>query len=124
MRFPYTGFYKSIPRDIDESALLDGCSILRLLFSIVFPLVKPVTVTVIIISFMSVWNDFSIAIYFLNSPKKYTMVLTAYNYFGVHSADWNLVFGDIVLVSLPVVILYFALQKYIVAGMTAGAVKG
>lgn len=121
--FLFTGFYKSIPVDIDESAVLDGCGIFRLFFSIVFPLVKPVTVTVIIISFMSVWNDFGISIYFLNSPKKYTMVLTTFNYFGTHAANWNLVFADIVLISLPVVILYFTLQKFIVEGMTAGAVK-
>ena len=122
--FLFTGFYKSIPIEIDESASLDGCGITRLFFNIIFPLIKPVTVTVLIISFMGVWNDFGISIYFLNSPKKYTMVLTTFNYFGTHAADWNLVFADIVVISLPVMVLYFALQKYIVSGMTAGAVKG
>lgn len=121
--FLYTGFLKSIPSEIDEAAFLDGSGTFRLFFKIILPLLKPVTATVLIMNFMSVWNEFGIAIYFLNTPKKYTMVMTMFNYFGTHSADWNLIFSSIVLMSLPVVIMYFSLQKYIVSGMTAGAVK-
>ncbi|MEG0897446.1 MAG: carbohydrate ABC transporter permease [Ruthenibacterium sp.] len=121
--FLYVGYFKSIPRGIDESAFLDGCGTVKLFFLIAFPLVKPVTVTILIVNFMSIWNDFGVSIYFLNSPKKYTMTLTTFNYFGAHASDWNMVFADIVLISLPVLILYFTLQKHIVAGMTAGAIK-
>lgn len=122
--FLYTGSFKSVPRELDESAIVDGCGIYRLFFIIIFPLIKPVTVTVIIINFMSFWNDFQTALWFLNSPKNFTLVMTLYYFYGAHQADWNLVFADIVVISLPVVIIYLALQKYVVAGMTAGALKG
>ena len=122
--FLYTGFLKSIPRELDESAMLDGCSCLSLFTKIIFPLLKPMTVTVIIVNFMTMWNDFGTTIYFLNNSHNYTLPLTIYNFFGVHSSDWNLVFANVVLVSLPVIIVYFLAQNEIVDGMTAGAVKG
>lgn len=121
--FIYTGFYKSIPRDIDESAVLDGCGPFRLFFRIIFPLLKPATATIVIITSMSIWNNFSVSIFFLNSPKRYTAVTTMFSFFGAHSSDWNLLFADITLLSIPIVILYLALQKYIIAGMTSGSVK-
>jgi len=120
----YSGFFKSIPRDIDESAVIDGAGPFKLFFGIIFPLLKPVTVTLIIISFMSVWNDFGITIYFLNSPTNYTVTLTIYNFLGTYSSDWNLIFANVVMVSAPVVLLYLLLQNYIIDGMTAGSVKG
>ncbi|MFC3803393.1 carbohydrate ABC transporter permease [Cohnella sp. GCM10012308] len=122
--FLYTGFYKSIPREIDESAIVDGVGPYRLFFGIIFPLLRPVTVTLIIISFMGVWNDFGITIYFLNSPRNYTVTLTIFNFLGTYSSDWNLIFANVVLVSAPVVIVYLLLQRYIIDGMTAGSVKG
>lgn len=122
--FLYTGAMKSIPRDIDEAAIIDGASPLCLFFKVIFPLLKPMTVTLVVLIFMAVWNDFGTTIYFLNSPKYYTLVLTIYNFFGVHSADWNLIFADVVIISLPVIILYFCAQKHIMSGMTSGAVKG
>ncbi len=122
--FLYTGFMKSIPVEIDESAWIDGASQSQLFFKIIFPLLQPVTVTAIIINFMAVWNDFGISIYFLNSAKNYTLPLTVYNFFGSHSSDWQLVFANVVLATLPVVIVYLLLQKFIISGMTAGAVKG
>lgn len=122
--FLYTGFMKSIPVEIDESAWIDGAGQSKLFFKIIFPLLQPVTVTAIIINFMAVWNDFGISIYFLNSARNYTLPLTVYNFFGSHSSDWQLVFANVVLATLPVVIVYLLLQKYIISGMTAGAVKG
>ncbi len=73
---------------------------------------------------MNIWNDFGTTIYFLNTSKNYTLPLTIYNFFSTHSSDWNLVFTDVVIVSLPVVLLYFCAQKQIMSGMTSGAVKG
>ena len=106
--FLYLGALKSIPRDIDEAAILDGCG----------------SLTLFILTFMNIWNDFGTTIYFLNTSKNYTLPLTIYNFFSTHSSDWNLVFTDVVIVSLPVVLLYFCAQKQIMSGMTSGAVKG
>lgn len=122
--FIYTGAYKSIPRELDESGIIDGCGPYRLFFSIILPLLKPATVTVVIIVGMSIWNNFSVSIFMLNTPKTYTVVTTIYSFLGSHSSDWNLLFADITLISLPIIVMYLFLQKYIVAGMTAGAVKG
>ena len=95
-----------------------------LYFFVIFPLLKPMTVTLFILTFMNIWNDFGTTIYFLNTSENYTLPLTIYNFFSTHSSDWNLVFTDVVLVSLPIVILYFCAQKQIMSGMTSGAVKG
>lgn len=122
--FLYTGYMKSIPREIDESAWIDGANQYQLFIRIIFPLLKPVTVTAIIVNFMAVWNDFEISIYFLNSARNYTLPLTVYNFFGNHSSDWQLVFANVVIATLPVAIVYLALQKHIISGMTAGSVKG
>lgn len=121
--FLYVGYFKSIPVEIDESASIDGAGPLKLFFYIIFPLTKPVTVTAVIISFMSVWNDFGVSIYFLNNVKYQTLPLTVYNFFGNHNSDWQLVFANVVCATLPVAIVYLFLQRYIIDGMTAGAVK-
>lgn len=122
--FIYVGFYKSIPRELDEAAIVDGCGTLRLFFNIIFPLLKPATATVIIINFIAVWNDFTASIFFLNSPKKVSMVLTQYLFMGAKASDWNLVFADVVLCSLPMLIIFVLFQRYIISGMVAGSVKG
>ncbi len=121
--FLYTGYYKSIPREIDESAVIDGCKPYGLFFRIIFPLLLPVTVTSIIIQFLAIWNDFSTAVYFLNSASKYSLVMTTFFFFGAHAADWNLVFANLVIISLPVLVLYFLLQRLVISGLTSGAVK-
>jgi raffinose/stachyose/melibiose transport system permease protein len=122
--FLYAGYFKSIPSELDESAIIDGSGPYRLFFNIIFPILKPVTVTVIIIDFLSVWNDFGTSIYFLSRPEKYTMIMSTFYFFGARSADWNLVFACVVLTSLPVIILYVFLQKYIISGIVSGGVKG
>ncbi len=122
--FFYYGSFKNIPRELDESAIMDGCGPYKMFFKIIFPLVKPVTVTVLIISCMTCWNDFRTALWFLNSPKTFTLVMTLYSFYGEHRADWNLVFADIVVISLPIVLVYLLLQKHVVSGMTSGAIKG
>lgn len=121
--FLYTGFFKSIPREIDESAVIDGCKPYGLFFRIIFPLLLPITVTSIIIQFLAIWNDFSTSIYFLNTASKYSLVMTTFFFFGAHSADWNLVFANLVIISLPVLVMYFLLQRLVIAGLTSGAVK-
>lgn len=117
-------FVGKIPREIDEAAIIDGCSPLQLFFSIIIPLIKPVLVTVMVLTFLNTWNEYILPLYFLSSSNKWPMTLAVYNFFGMYFRDWNLVCADIVLTSLPVVIVYLLGQKYIVSGMTAGAVKG
>lgn len=122
--FLYVGYFKSIPKALDESAIIDGCGMLRLFFKIILPLAKPITATFSIVSILTLWNDFSTPLYLLSGSKNSTISLAMFNFFGAHSADWNLVFACVVAATLPVVIVYFLLQKYIVAGMVGGALKG
>lgn len=122
--FLYSGFIKSIPKVLDEVAFLEGAGTFAVFFRIIIPLILPVNATVAIMVFMSVWNDITIPIYFLTDSSNWTMPLSVYNFYGKFSRDWNLIFADLVLTSLPVFILYLFAQKYIVGGLTAGAVKG
>jgi raffinose/stachyose/melibiose transport system permease protein len=118
------GFVSSVPREMDESAAMDGARPLRLFFSIIFPLLQPVMITVGILTFLNVWNDFITPLYMLNRSSAWPMTLSIYNFFGRYQQDWNLVFADMVLTVLPVVVVYLLGQKSIVSGMIAGAVKG
>ncbi len=121
--FLYTGFVKTIPRELDEAAFLDGCTPVRMVFTIIFPLLKPITITLFIFNFVGCWNDIQVPLYFSNTAK-WNLPLTVYNFYGTYGSSWNLVFADIVMTVLPLLILYLLCQKYIIAGMTAGAVKG
>lgn len=118
------GFIRTVPRELDEAGILDGCSPLRLYFNIIMPLLKPVLVTVTILTFMDAWNQFTFPLYYLNSSTKWPMTLAVYNFFGQFFKEWNLVSADIILTSLPVLIIYLFGQKYIISGMTSGSVKG
>jgi raffinose/stachyose/melibiose transport system permease protein len=118
------GFIGSVPRELDEAGIVDGCSPIRLFGYIVLPLLTPVLVTVAILNFMGSWNDFVLPLYYLNSSDKWPMTLAVYNFFGQFSVSWNLVSADIVLTTLPVIIIYLLGQKYIISGMTSGSVKG
>lgn len=118
------GFIGKIPRDIDEAGVIDGCSPIQLFGYIILPLLRPVLVTVMVLTFLNTWNEFVLPLYFLGNSDNWPMTLAVYNFFGMYFKDWNLVCADIVLTSLPVVAIYLAGQKYIVSGMTAGAVKG
>lgn len=120
----YKGFMATIPREIDEAAIIDGCTRYKLFFEIILPLLKPVTATVIILSAINIFNDFANPLYFLPGAKNATVQLTLYNFSGKYSSSWNLLFADVVLISLPLLILFIFFNKQIVAGMTAGSVKG
>lgn len=122
--FIFTGFIKTVPRELDKAAIVDGCQPYQMFFTIILPLLQPVIVTNIVITMMSIWNEFMIPLYFLNSASKWTLPLTVYNFYGMYSSDWNYVFANLTITILPVVIVYLFGQKYIVSGMTAGAVKG
>jgi raffinose/stachyose/melibiose transport system permease protein len=117
-------FVGSIPREIDEAAIIDGCSPIRLFFSVIFPLLTPAWVTTGILCFLDFWSEFILPLYFLQSSSKWPMTLAVYNFFGRFEASWNLVSADIVLTILPVILIYLLGQRYIISGMTTGAVKG
>ena len=117
-------FVSKIPEDIDEAAIIDGASAPGMFVRIVLPLLKPVLVTVMVLTFLNTWNEFVMPLYFLDSSDKWPMTLAVYNFFGMYFKEWNLVCADIVLTSAPVILVYLLGQKYIVSGMTAGAVKG
>lgn len=122
--FTITGFIKGVPRDLDEAAFIDGAGTLWVFAKIILPLLKPIMATLVVSTAMASWNEFMIPLYFFNSPGKSTMPLTVYNFFGQYASDWNYVFSDLVLTALPITVLYLFCQKYIIAGQTAGAVKG
>ena len=118
------GFVETLPREIDEAAVIDGAGPMRLFSNVIFPLMKPTVVTVGILNFMAIWNDFSMPLYFMNNSGKWPMTLAVYNFFGQFEQSWNLVSADITLTALPVLIVFIFGQKYIVGGVAAGAVKG
>jgi raffinose/stachyose/melibiose transport system permease protein len=117
-------FVAKIPVELDEAGIIDGCSPIRLFASIVFPLLKPAIATVVVLTFLNNWNEFISPLYFLSSSTMWPMTLSVYNFFGMYFRDWNLVCADIAMTSIPVILIYLIGQKYIVSGMTAGAVKG
>ncbi len=121
--FILRNFIISVPVELDEAAVIDGAGSLTLFFRIIMPLLKPILVTAFILQFMGVWNDFMTPLYLAGSSKMWPMNLAVYNFFGKMGSYWNYVFADIVLTSLPVVIVYLLGQRYIIGGMTSGAVK-
>lgn len=122
--FIYYGFIGSVPRTLDEAAIIDGCGSVRLFFQIIFPLLKPVTMTAVVLNFLNCWNDFIVPLYFLNSSEKWGMIMLMYNYFSTFVSSWNLVAAVMVINIVPILLIYIFGQKYLVSGMTAGAVKG
>lgn len=118
------GFIASIPRELDEAAIIDGCSPLQLFFVIILPLLKPVLVTAAILNFLGVWGDFLFPLYYLNSSAQWPMTLAVYNFFGQYQQSWNLVSADILLTIIPVLVVYVLGQRFILSGLTSGSVKG
>lgn len=121
--FAYYGYMHSIPRELDEAAVIDGCNPWQLFSRVIFPLLKPVTITVLVLNFMGAWNDFISPLYLLNRQRTWPMVMSVYNFFGMHFNEWNMISAVILLSTLPVILLYLFGQRYIVSGMTSGAVK-
>ena len=120
----YRGFMATIPREIDEAAIVDGCGPMRLFFQIILPLLKPVTATIIVLSAVGIFNDFVNPLYFLPGAKNATVQLTLFNFVSMFLSSWNLLLADVVLISIPPLVLFIFFNKRIVAGMTAGAIKG
>lgn len=120
----YRGFIGTIPIELEEAALIDGCSKIQLFFRIIFPLLKPVTATAIILNAVTVFNDFTNALYFFPGKENATVQLTLYNFNSKFSSSYNLLFADVVLIIIPMLIVFLIFNKKIVEGMVAGSVKG
>lgn len=122
--FFYTGFIRStVPKELEEAAGIDGTGTLSAFYKIVFPLLKPVTSTVAIISCVHVWNDFQFAIFFLQDKEVQTFTVAMSSFFGENQSHLNMVAAAALMSSLPMAVLFLFLQKYFIAGLTAGAVK-
>ena len=120
----FRAFVATIPKELDEAAIIDGAGPMRLFFTVVLPLLKPVVVTVIVVQAVAVFNDFTGPLYFLPGDANATVQLTLYNFQSQAASQWNLLFMDILLITIPPLIMYIFFNRQIVAGMTSGAVKG
>ena len=120
----YRGYMASIPRELEEAARIDGCNRWQIFQRIIFPLLKPIQATLIILVGVQTFNDFSNPLYFLPGAKNTTVQLTLYNYKGQLSNSYNLLFADIICITVPMLILFLIFNKRIVDGMVAGSVKG
>ncbi len=122
--FLYVNFIKTIPQSLDESAFIDGANPFTTFFRIIFPLIKPCTASAVIFLGMWIWNDFLNPMYILGFRGGRTITTGIYNAIGAHTSMWNLVFANVMLASLPIIILYLSMQKLFMQGLTSGAVKG
>lgn len=121
--FLYHGFVKSIPVSLEEAATIDGCNTFKVFWKIVFPMLKPTTVTVAILDVIWIWNDYLLPSLVLSSKSLRTIPLSTASFFGQFTIEWNLAMAGLMLTVTPVIIFYLCAQKYIVKGVAAGAVK-
>lgn len=122
--FLYHGFVKSIPRELEESGQIDGCNEFQTFFRIILPLLLPITVTIAILDFLWIWNDFLLPLMMLTDVDNYTLILSTNMLFGEYNKEWSLILASLVLTAIPVVMIYAFFQKFIMEGIAEGAVKG
>ncbi len=122
--FLYTGFIKSIPRDLDEAAMIDGCSRFGIFFRIIMPLLKPVTATAMILAGLAVWNDYQFSLFFLQRPSAQTFPVVLAQFFSQYQNNVSWVAAGSLLSMIPMTVMYIFLQKYFISGLAEGAVKG
>jgi raffinose/stachyose/melibiose transport system permease protein len=120
----FRAFVATIPRELDEAAIIDGAGPLRLFFQVIFPLLRSVIVTVVVVQSVAVFNDFVTPLYFLPGDQNATVQLTLYNFQSQFSTQYNLLFMNILLITIPPLVMYLFFNRQIVAGMTSGAIKG
>jgi raffinose/stachyose/melibiose transport system permease protein len=117
-------FVSSIPRELDEAAIIDGASPVRLFVHVIFPLLRPAVITVIVVASVAVYNDFVNPLYFLPGNENATAQLTLFAFQSQFNTRWNLLFADVLLITIPPLVMFIFFQRQIVSGMAAGAVKG
>jgi len=120
----FRAFISTIPRELDEAAIIDGAAALRMFFRVILPLLRPVMVTVIVVQSVAIFNDFTNPLYFLPGDQNATVQLTLFNFQSQYNTSYNLLFMDILLITIPPLLMYLFFNRQIVAGMTSGAVKG
>ncbi|SNT55522.1 raffinose/stachyose/melibiose transport system permease protein [Asanoa hainanensis] len=120
----FRAFIATIPRELDEAAIIDGASPFRLFFRVIFPLLRSVAITVIVVQSVTVFNDFVNPLYFLPGDQNATVQLTLYNFSSQFTSQYNLLFMNILLITIPPLIMFMFFNRRIVAGMTSGAIKG
>lgn len=121
--FMYAGFIRSIPREMDEAAMLDGCNRLQTFFRVVLPLLRPVTLTIAILDALWIWNDFLMPFLVLRRPEQRTLTLATLAFVQSHTTDYGPMMAALVLTVLPILVAYLFMQRHIVEGLTKGAVK-
>lgn len=122
--FMYHGFIKGIPKELEESAAIDGAGPFTIFFKIVFPLLSPITATIVILDVLWIWNDFLLPLIILQSKELKTIQLAQYSFFGAYKREYGLALASLVISASPIVVFYLFMQKYIIKGITSGAVKG
>ena len=122
--FLMNSFMSTVPLELEESARIDGCSVVRTYFSVVMPLLRPAMATLVIMQSFQIWNDYLMASLYVSSNKLKTLTVAIHALFSAQSSDYNTAFAAIVISVLPIAILFLSLQKYFIKGMTVGAVKG
>jgi len=122
--FLYHGFVKNVPRDMEDAARIDGCNQLQSFIRVVFPLLLPITMTIVILDVLWVWNDFLLPLVMIGKYDNYTLVLVASLFFSTYITDWGHILPILTLTSIPMIIFYLFFQRYIVKGISEGAVKG
>lgn len=121
--FIYHGFIKSIPLELEEAAMIDGCTKLRTFFNVVWPLLKPTTMTIAILDILWIWNDFLLPSLVLIAPDQRTLPLSTFYFFGTYTVDYGLLMAGLMMTILPVIVIYIFMQKYIIQGVMQGAIK-
>lgn len=119
-----TSFVKTVPRELEEAAEIDGCGKFQTFWQIVFPLLKPINATQLVLNTVYVWNDYSTAVILLRDNASRTLPLAQIVYFNENTTEMNLAFAFFIMAMLPILVVYFCLQKYVVSGVMSGAVKG
>jgi raffinose/stachyose/melibiose transport system permease protein len=121
--FMYHGFIKSISTELEEASIIDGCGRLDVFFKIVFPLIKPITVTIIILDLLWIWNDYLLPSLVLVNEKQRTLPLSTFYFFGTYSTEFGYGMAALVMSIIPIIIIYALLQKQIIKGVMDGAIK-
>lgn len=119
----FVGFLNDFPREVEEAAIIDGCGVIKLCAQIIVPIIKPIFATVIVFNVIYIWNEFPFAVTYITSPNMFTLSLSASMFKGQFSMDYSGMIAATVLIMIPQLIFYIFLQKYIISGMTEGAVK-
>jgi raffinose/stachyose/melibiose transport system permease protein len=117
-------FVSAIPRELDEAATIDGASPIMVFLRVILPLLRPAMITVIVVASVTIYNDFVDPLYFLPGSENATVQLTLFNFQSAFNTQWNLMFADVLLITIPPFVMFIFFQRQIVSGMTAGAVKG